>query len=50
MILVQNFMLINNYMETWVWQSPEMKLLTLQVVFFKTFSCAGALLILLESP
>ena len=29
MILAQNFMLINNYMETWVWNSTEIKLWTL---------------------
>ena len=29
MILVQNFMLIKNHTETWVWKSTEMKLLYL---------------------
>ena len=30
MILVQNFMLINNHLKTWVWKSTVMKLLTLK--------------------
>ena len=32
MILVQNFMLIKNHIETWVWKSTEMKLFTVKVL------------------
>ena len=32
MILVQNFMLIRNHIETWVWKSTEMKLFTFKVL------------------
>ena len=32
MILVQNFMLIKNHTETWVWKSTEMKLFTSKVL------------------
>ena len=32
MILVQNFMLIKNHIETWVWKSTETKLFTSKVL------------------
>lgn len=32
MILVRNFMLINNHAKTWVWKSAEAKLLTLKLL------------------
>ena len=32
MILVQNFMLIKNHVEIWVWKSTEMKLFTVKVL------------------
>ena len=32
MILVQNFMLIKNHIETWVWKSTETKLFTVKVL------------------
>ena len=34
MILVQNFMLINNHIETWVWKSKEIKLLNFKNLYF----------------